>query len=152
MSGSDPFEYSLGVDIAEVVRIRRAMRRWGDRFLRKHFTAGEIAYCRAKARPAESLAARFAAKEAFAKAWPGDGGLGWHDVEVVMEGRSPAYRLTGRAAGYAAELSLSHTHAHAVAVALVRRRPADAAGDAGRPEEGGSAPPGTLNHPGDRGK
>jgi holo-[acyl-carrier protein] synthase len=123
MAGADPWEYEIGVDIAEVVRIKGAVRRWGDRFLGKHFTPQEIAYCRAKARPAESLAARFAAKEAFAKAFPGRGPLGWHDVEVVMEGERPAFRLRGAAAGYEAKLSLSHTHAHAVAVAMVRRRP-----------------------------
>jgi len=122
MSGEtpNPWDYSIGVDIAEVVRIRSAVRRWGDRFLNKHFTVGEIAYCQAKARPAESLAARFAAKEAFAKAFPGAETLGWHDVEVVMEGRSPSLRLTGAAGGYEAKLSLSHTHAHAVAVVMVR--------------------------------
>ena len=128
----DPWGYSIGVDIAEVVRIRSAIRRWGDHFLDKHFTEGEIAYCRAKARPAESLAARFAAKEAFAKAVPDSAGLGWHDVEVVMEGKVPAYRLHGPAAGFEAKLSLSHTHAHAVAVAVVRKKPGtEPRGDAG---------------------
>jgi holo-[acyl-carrier protein] synthase len=123
MAGVDPSAFEIGVDIAEVVRIKGAVRRWGDRFLNKHFTPQEIAYCRAKARPAESLAARFAAKEAFAKAFPGRGRLGWHDVEVVMEGDRPAFRLGGAARGYEAKLSLSHTHAHAVAVAVVRRKP-----------------------------
>jgi holo-[acyl-carrier protein] synthase len=116
------WEFSIGVDIAEVRRIRAAVKRWGDRFLNKHFTPDEIAYCFAKARPAESLAARFAAKEAFAKAFPGEETLGWHDVEVVMEGRRPVFRLTGAAGPYEAKLSLSHTHAHAVATAMVRLR------------------------------
>ena len=116
-------EWELGVDLAEVVRIRAALRRWGDRFLKKHFTPGEIAYCQRRARPAESLAARFAAKEAFAKAFRGPRPLGWHDVEVVMQSGVPAYRLRGAAADYEAKLSLSHTHAHAVAIAMVRRRP-----------------------------
>jgi holo-[acyl-carrier protein] synthase len=115
-------DWELGVDLAEVVRIRSALRRWGDRFLQKHFTPGEIAYCQRRARPAESLAARFAAKEAFAKAFRGPRPLGWHDVEVVMENGVPAYLLRGPAAGYEAKLSLSHTHAHAVAIAMVRRR------------------------------
>jgi holo-[acyl-carrier protein] synthase len=111
------------VDIAEVPRIRAAVRRWGDRFLDKHFTREEIAYCLGKARPAESLAARFAAKEAFVKAFRGDGRPGWHDVEIVMDAGRPAFHLRGPAAGYVAELSLSHTHAHAVAVAMVRAKP-----------------------------
>jgi holo-[acyl-carrier protein] synthase len=118
----DPWDYWIGVDVAEVVRIRSAVRRWGDRFLEKHFTEGEIAYCMSKARPAESLAARFAAKEAFAKAFPGPGKLTWHDVEVTMDGKAPAFRLKGAAAAFEAKLSLSHTHAHAVAVAVVRRK------------------------------
>ena len=116
-------DWSLGVDIAEVVRIRRALRRFGDRFLTRHFTQAEIDYCRGRARPAESLAARFAAKEAFAKAYRGPRPLGWHDVEVVMEEGRPVFRLTGPAADFEAKLSLSHTHAHAVAVAMVRKRP-----------------------------
>jgi holo-[acyl-carrier protein] synthase len=122
MPGESPgfWDYEIGVDIAEVVRIRSAVRRWGDRFLNKHFTPGEISYCQAKARPSESLAARFAAKEAFAKAFPGTETLGWHDVEVVMQGRRPSLRLTGVAEGYEAKLSLSHTHAHAIAVVMVR--------------------------------
>jgi holo-[acyl-carrier protein] synthase len=130
MPNPDPWDYTVGVDIAEVVRIRSAIRRWGDHFLHRHFTSDEIAYCRAKARPSESLAARFAAKEAFAKAFPEDEPLKWHDVEVVMNGRRPAFRLRGAAARYEAKLSLSHTHAHAVAVVMVRRStPCPAAGD-----------------------
>ena len=113
-------DLSIGVDIVEVVRIRAALRRWGDRFLRKHFTEREIAYCLAKSRPHESLAARFAAKEAFAKAYPGPNALSWLDVKVVMKGRKPEYRFHGRARGWDAKLSLSHTHSHAVATALVR--------------------------------
>ena len=120
MSANNDWEFSIGVDIAEVVRIRAAMRRWGGRFLNKHFTEQEIAYCHNKARPAESLAARFAAKEAFAKAFPGQEPLAWQDVEVVMDGRRPTYCLRGAAKNYEAKLSLSHTHAHAVAVAMVR--------------------------------
>lgn len=120
MNGQGPVW--IGVDIAEVRRIRAAMRRWGDRFLNKHFTAQELAYCRARVRPAESLAARFAAKEAFAKAFPGPETLSWHMVEVEMQGKKPVYRLSGAAARYEAELSLSHTHAHAVAMALLRPR------------------------------
>lgn len=121
MDSLDLWGFSIGVDIAEVVRIRNAVRRWGDHFLNKHFTPQEIAYCQAKARPAESLAARFAAKEAFAKAFPEEQSPRWHDVEVVMQGKQPVYNLKGVARGYEAKLSLSHTHAHAVAVAMVRK-------------------------------
>lgn len=128
MMPPDTWDCSVGVDIEEVDRIRGVVRRWGDRFLKRHFTDEEIAYCQSKARPAESLAARFAAKEAFAKAYPGRGVLGWHDVEVIRDGRRPVLRLRGAAAGYEAKISLSHTHEHAVAIVVVRpKRGASAA-------------------------
>lgn len=121
---SDQFDVHIGVDIIEVVRIRATLRRFGDRFLRKHFTPQEVATCRAKPRPSESLAARFAAKEAFAKAYPGRESLSWQDVEVVMEDGVPRCRLSGPAAAYRAQLSLSHTHTHAVAVVLLKPKEA----------------------------
>lgn len=121
-------EVSVGVDLAEVKRIRAALTRWGDRFLTKHFTRAEITYCLAKARPAESLAARFAAKEAFLKAYAGGESLRWHDVEIEFRDGKPTYRLHGAAAACEAKLSLTHTHGYAVAVAMVRpRRPRGAA-------------------------
>lgn len=106
----------IGVDIVEVARIQTALDRFGDRFLRRLFTPAEISYCHARARPAESLAARFAAKEAFAKAWGGPVLPGWHDVEIVMVGPRPEFRLGGGAAGLKARLSLSHTRRYAVAM------------------------------------
>lgn len=115
------FDGGIGVDIVEVERIQAAWRRFGARFVNRLFTPAEIRHCLAKARPAESLAARFAAKEAFAKAWSGPELPGWHDVEVVMEGPKPAFRLRGSAAGTAAQLSLSHTHRYAVAMVRLGR-------------------------------
>lgn len=118
---SSEFDGGIGVDIVEVERIQAAWRRFGARFLDRLFTPAEIRHCLAKARPAESLAARFAAKEAFAKAWSGPVLPRWHDVEVVMEGAKPAFRLRGTAAGTAAQLSLSHTHRYAVAMVRLGR-------------------------------
>src|SRR5260370_33919578 len=63
-----------GIDIAEVPRIRHAIERFGDRFLQRIFTAGEIRYCDSKANRIERYAARFAAKEAAMKAL----GTGWN--------------------------------------------------------------------------
>ena len=57
-----------GVDIAEVPRIRESIERFGDRFLRRVFTEGEVRYCEHKVTRYESFAARFAAKEAGMKA------------------------------------------------------------------------------------
>src|SRR5258708_19562852 len=63
-----------GIDIAEVLRVRHAIERFGDRFLQRIFTAGEIRYCDSKANRIERYAARFAAKEAAMKAL----GTGWN--------------------------------------------------------------------------
>jgi holo-[acyl-carrier protein] synthase len=114
-----------GVDIAEVPRIREAVGRFGERFLKRVFTPEEIRYCTSKANTEERLAARFAAKEAAMKAI-GTGlrhGVTWQDVEVVRQlGGRPGLRLSGKAAEFAAalgcqriHLSLSHTEDMAIA-------------------------------------
>jgi len=114
-----------GVDIAEVARIKAAVDRFGERFLKRVFTPEEIRYSSSKANMAERLAARFAAKEAAMKAI-GTGlrhGVTWQDVEVVRQsGGRPGLRLTGKAADFAAalgcrrtHLSLSHTEEQAIA-------------------------------------
>ncbi|MCB1211322.1 MAG: holo-ACP synthase [Verrucomicrobiales bacterium] len=75
----------LGIDLVEVERIRALLERHGDRFKQRTFTAGEVAYCDACADPAIHYAARFAAKEAGAKAL-GTGfaeGVSWMDIEVT---------------------------------------------------------------------
>ncbi len=77
----------IGVDIVKVDRIEQAVERWGYRFLKRIFTPAEIERCQKRARPAQCLALRFAAKEAFAKAL-GLGmrkGLRWRDIEVVHD-------------------------------------------------------------------
>jgi holo-[acyl-carrier protein] synthase len=118
-----------GIDIAEVPRIRRSIERFGDRFLQRVYTAGEIQYCDSKANRAERYAARFAAKEAAMKAL-GTGwnhGVRWRDCEVVrMPGGRPGISFHGRAAEFAAQLgvrnaalSLSHTEAQAIAQVIL---------------------------------
>jgi len=114
-----------GIDIAEVPRIRRAIERFGDRFLGRIFTAGERRYCDSKANRVERYAARFAAKEAAMKAL-GTGwnhGVRWVDCEVVrMPGGRPTLTFHGRAGEFAARmgvknaaLSLTHTSEQAMA-------------------------------------
>ena len=107
-----------GVDIAEVPRIRESIERFGDRFIKRIFTRGEIEYCERKARRFESYAARFAAKEAGMKAL-GTGwsrGVRWRDIEVVRpRGQRPTIQFHGQAGAIAAKLgtkniSLSITH------------------------------------------
>jgi holo-[acyl-carrier protein] synthase len=114
-----------GVDIAEVPRIRESIARFGDRFLKRLFTEGEIQYCERKASRFESYAARFAAKEAGMKAL-GTGwsrGVRWRDIEVVRpRGQRPTLQFHGEAAYVAAKLgtknialSITHTAEQALA-------------------------------------
>ncbi|MFP3854051.1 MAG: holo-ACP synthase [Anaerolineales bacterium] len=113
-----------GVDIIEVERIDRAIVRHGQRFFDRFFTAQELIDCGGRT---PALAARFAAKEAVAKALgTGIGDVRWKDIEVVNgERREPILHLHEAAEEIAEELglavwsiSLSHTHEHAVAVAV----------------------------------
>jgi holo-[acyl-carrier protein] synthase len=101
-----------GIDLVEIGRIQQSMGRFGQRFLDRIFTAAEQAYCQRKRKSAESFAARFAAKEAGAKAL-GTGisrGVNWLEIEVVREpGARPSLRFHGRAAETAASLGAKHT-------------------------------------------
>ena len=117
----------LGTDLIEIERIERSVARFGERFLERVFTPGEIAYCHAKRGSAESFAARFAAKEAGAKAL-GTGisrGVSWKEFEVKRKpGQRPELHLSGRAAEIARELgvnrmSLSLTHSREMSMAVV---------------------------------
>jgi holo-[acyl-carrier protein] synthase len=120
----------VGTDLMETKRIEVSIDRYGERFLERVFTTGEIAYClRKKKNAAESFAARFAAKEAGAKAL-GTGisrGVTWKELEVRREenGR-PTLHLSGRAAELAGamgvrrmQLSLTHSRELAMAVVVV---------------------------------
>lgn len=114
----------VGIDVTPIARIERLLERWGARAEVRLFTAGERAYCRARAQPAQHFAARFAAKEATLKALGVPEGLSWHELEVVVDelGR-PRMALSGAAAQAmhergAAVLHLSLTHAGGLAVAV----------------------------------
>lgn len=116
-----------GIDLVEIHRIQQSVDRFGARFLNKIYTAAEQRYCLARRNAAESLAARFAAKEAGAKAL-GTGmsrGVTWLEIEVVRElGGRPTLRFYGRAAEMAERLmarraALSITHTKDMAMASV---------------------------------
>jgi holo-[acyl-carrier protein] synthase len=117
-----------GLDLIEVERIERSIERYGERFLYRIYTDYEIAYCRRRVRgQAESFAARFAAKEAGAKAL-GTGisrGVTWNEFQVERQpGGRPVLKLEGRAAELARQLgvkaiSLSLTHTATLAMASV---------------------------------
>src|SRR6202050_1942177 len=118
-----------GIDIAEVPRIRQSIARFGNRFLKRIYTEGEIRYCDSKANRVERYAARFAAKEAAMKAL-GTGwshGVRWRDLEVKRQpGGRPTLAFHGKAAEFAAKLgakhvalSLSHTAEQAIAQVIL---------------------------------
>jgi holo-[acyl-carrier protein] synthase len=116
-----------GIDLVEIDRIHQSVERYGERFLNRIFTAAEQAYCLRKRRAAESFAARFAAKEAGAKAL-GTGmsrGVHWLEIEVTREpGGRPTLKFHGRAAEIAARMGVAHvalslTHSVDLAMANV---------------------------------
>ena len=116
-----------GIDLVEIGRIQNSIDRYGSRFLNRVYTVAEQAYCLRKRKSAESFAARFAAKEAGAKAL-GTGisfGVNWLEIEVVRApGGRPTLRFHGRAAQIAAAMgvarsALSITHTAALAMASV---------------------------------
>ena len=111
--------YGTGIDIVSVSRFERALTRWGERFSRRLFTEAEVEYCNSRKRPAEHLAARFAAKEALFKAL--GGAVPYTSVEVVRTSGSPEIRVSGIGKGLSFFLSLSHEREFAVAHVIVER-------------------------------
>ncbi len=119
----------IGVDLVECARIQRSVDRFGDRFLHRVFTDGEIEYSMSMKFPARHLAARFAGKEAVAKAF-GTGigkAMGWRNIDIrKKESGEPYLVFSGPAEAFAAKrgvvsalITLSHTEHHAVACVVL---------------------------------
>jgi len=118
----------LGLDATDIDRIADTIERYGDRFLRRIFSDGEIAYCARRRVPAIHFAGRFAAKEAAMKAL-GTGhsaGVLWKDVEVVRRGGPPQLQLHGGAGqrfaaigGRSSLLTITHSDDLALAEVLI---------------------------------
>lgn len=120
----------VGIDLVEISRVETLLAEHGGRAMGRLLSAEERAYCEAKARPAQHVAARVAAKEAAYKALAGGGDVGylpWLDVEVTRDsdGR-PALAFHGAAHTVAERLgvrhthvSLTHSHTHAAAVVML---------------------------------
>lgn len=126
-AGDRPVLKGVGIDLVCIQRIRRAYRRWPARFLNRIFTEKEIAFLKSKTNPFPSMAARFAAKEAVAKALGcGIGRVGWRDLEILpAAGGKPVVFLQGAAQSLAkkqgvkgVEISLSHDNYYAIAQAI----------------------------------
>ncbi len=115
----------IGIDLIEISRIRAAVDRWGEKFLSRIYTEAELERYRSSS---ESLAARFAAKEAAVKALssPQAGYLRWRDIEILSESNGqPILKLYGKALQLAQEsristfeVSLSHTRENAIAIVI----------------------------------
>ena len=121
----------IGTDIVDVDRIRESHEKFGEKFLNRILLTAELEYCLNHTDPAPHIAARFAAKEAIAKAF-GTGigeSLGWRDVEIVREDSGkPTAKIHGQAQSLLKQtgatqlhISLSHTHQHATATAVLER-------------------------------
>jgi len=119
----------IGTDCVSVLRFRRAINRWGERFVERIFTGQEIDYCRDKLRPEEHFAGRFAAKEAVYKALPqrvqrrfGS----WREIEIAAEaGAGPWVLLHGQlSSAWGATvpnflISIAHSGEYAIAFAVL---------------------------------
>ena len=118
-----------GVDLIEVTRIAASYAKFGERFVNRILTPGEMAYCLEHREPAPYLAVRFAAKEAVSKAFGTGFGaeLGWQDIEVRRkESGEPFVVLHGKGqelfqarGAKKLHISLSHTQQHAIAMAIL---------------------------------
>jgi holo-[acyl-carrier protein] synthase len=108
-----------GVDITEVKRLKAATEKWGDAFLKRVFTAQELAQAKQRVSFYQHLAGRFAAKEAVFKAM-GDPQLSWQDLEIVNDGQGkPLCRLLKRRWKAKVHISISHVKNYAVANAII---------------------------------
>ena len=117
----------VGIDIIEINRIREAISRWGEHFLRRVYSDSELELYRSKA---ESLAARFAAKEAAIKALSAPGiTISWQEIEILSDtDGKPVVNLYGQAKEqarklglYGLEISLSHSRENAIALVIGTR-------------------------------
>ena len=118
----------LGLDATDIERIADTLERYGERFLHRIFTEGEVAYCTRRREPAVHLAARFASKEAAMKAL-GTGhsrSVLWRDVEVIRRGGPPQLQFHGGAGrrfaamgGRSSLLSITHSEKLALAQVLI---------------------------------
>ncbi|GAC1443013.1 MAG: holo-ACP synthase [Chloroflexota bacterium] len=116
--------FTTGLDVIEIERIENAIKRWGARFLQRVYTPGELAHCRGRA---QSLAGRFAAKEAISKALGiGIRKLSWRDIEILPDKYGkPIVHLHGRAAEVAEwqhlrgfDVSITHSRSDALAMVV----------------------------------
>ena len=118
-----------GIDIVEIDRFGKSVKKWGRGFINKIFTRNEIAYSQKRRFSNQHFAARFAAKEAVFKAFGDDNASirKWTDIEIlndksgrpVVEVHGNAKKLYKRKKATGVIISMSHSHKHAVANAIL---------------------------------
>lgn len=124
--------YGTGIDLVHIKRVEKVIERWGDRFIHRVFTPGEMKICYNRAFPAAAFSLRFAAKEAFSKA-VGTGmkkGVRWRDIEVFhYPGGRPGLKLHGKSLEICEKenitglhLSLSDEGEYGMAMVVLERR------------------------------
>jgi len=121
--------HGIGIDIIKVERMKAAVERWGEKFLKRVFTESEIAYASKKKDPYLSLAVRFAAKEALIKALGLTETVSLADIEVESSAHGrPSIKVNGRLAELfsrnsfqCAHVSLSHEREYGVACVVVEK-------------------------------
>lgn len=121
--------HGIGTDIVEIGRIKDAVEKWGERFLKKIFTDNEIAYCNQKKDPYPHLAARFAAKEAVIKASSPLRGtrLAFHAIEILNEpSGKPFIKINTPDSelltpNFSIHLTLTHERNYAIATIVLER-------------------------------
>ena len=120
----------IGIDIQDLERFRRAVRRYGRRFLKHILTENEISYCMRFRDPIPHLAARFSGKEALIKALGdvGDWAPSWRSMEIVSSDGKPVFKFDAKTRNMLerlgieeVEVSLSHSGGYVVAVAIIRK-------------------------------
>ena len=121
--------YGIGTDIVSIKRIEDALFRFGDRFLHRILNEIEVAEYAQSAQPARFLGKRFAAKEAFSKAFgTGIGGeIGWHDVAIAHDARGkPIIRASANLSARLAQCDIKNSHVsisdeseHAIAFVVI---------------------------------
>jgi holo-[acyl-carrier protein] synthase len=112
----------IGIDIVEIKRVQKIIKKYGKRFLERTFTAIEIQYCQSKPNPAQHFAGKFAAKEALIKAFGDPLTLNEIEIENIASKR-PQIKLYGKTKKTLSKskilVSISHDHEYSVAEVMI---------------------------------
>jgi len=112
--------HGIGIDIIEVDRIAKAIKKWDKGFLNHVFTSEEVAYAQKQKFPAQHFAARFAAKEAVLKAFGNNAHITWKDIKIINDKNgTPTCVFKDKKFKKKILVSISHTQNYAAATAII---------------------------------